>query len=116
MFPGSFFETLISQKNTSVENMHSKHTAHSCVEGCKKGGALPTVTALTVPGMTIMCVYFLCRLACIQPLSIFKDSVCQFASIHSPQVSIQVAASHKASQHQALISQIQMVGPYAILS
>ena len=33
-----------------------------------------------------------------------------------PQVSIHVAASHKASQHQTLISQIQIVGPHAILA
>ena len=34
---------------------HSKHPAHSCVVGCKeRGGALPTVTALTAQGMTIM--------------------------------------------------------------
>ena len=32
------------------------------------------------------------------------------------QVSIHVAASHKASQHQTLISQIQIVGPHAILA
>ena len=34
---------------------HCKHPAHSCVVGCKeRGGALPTVTALTAQGMTIM--------------------------------------------------------------
>jgi len=32
------------------------------------------------------------------------------------QVSIHVAASHKALQHQTLISQIQIVGPHAILA
>ena len=32
------------------------------------------------------------------------------------QVSIHVAASHKASQHQTLTSQIQIVGPHAILA
>ena len=32
------------------------------------------------------------------------------------QVSIHVAASDKASQHQTLISQIQIVGPHAILA
>ena len=32
--------------------------AHSCVVGCKeRGGALPTVTALTAQGMTIMCLF-----------------------------------------------------------
>ena len=32
-----------------------KRPAHSCVVGCKeRGGALPTVTALTAQGMTIM--------------------------------------------------------------
>ena len=34
---------------------HYKYPAHSCVVGCKeRGGALPTVTALTAQGMTIM--------------------------------------------------------------
>ena len=34
---------------------HCKHSAHSCVVGCKeRGGALPTVTALTAQRMTIM--------------------------------------------------------------
>ena len=32
------------------------------------------------------------------------------------QVSIHVAASHKASQHQTLISQIQIVGPMVIFT
>ena len=39
---------------------------------------------------------------------IYKDTLSQ--------VSIHVAASHKASQHQTLISQIQIVGPHAILA
>ena len=34
----------------------------------------------------------------------------------STQVSIHVAASHKAPQHQTLISQIQIVGPNTILA
>ena len=37
------------------EVRHCKHPAHSCVVGCKeRGGALPTVTALTAERMTIM--------------------------------------------------------------
>ena len=32
------------------------------------------------------------------------------------QVSIHVAASHKTSQRQTLISQIQIVGPHSILA
>ena len=43
------------------QNFHCKHTAHSCVVGCKEGGALPTVTALTAQEMTIMCL-FVCLL------------------------------------------------------
>ena len=39
-----------------------------------------------------------------------------FDKVYAPQVSIHVAASHKAYQHQTLISQIQIVGPHAILA
>ena len=39
-----------------------------------------------------------------------------FLGVPISQVSIHVAASHKASQHQTLISQIQIVGPHAILA
>ena len=43
---------------TGVALGHRKHPAHSCVVGCKQGGgALPTVTALTAQGMTIMRVF-----------------------------------------------------------
>ena len=39
----------------SDHSNHCKHPAHSCVMGCKeRGGALPTVTALTAQGITIM--------------------------------------------------------------
>ena len=35
--------------------LHCKYLAHFCVVGCKeRGGALPTVTALTAQGITIM--------------------------------------------------------------
>ena len=37
------------------DGVHCKHPAHSCVVGCKeRGGALPTVTALTAQGIIIM--------------------------------------------------------------
>ena len=41
-----------------TRSIHCKHTSHSFVVGCKeRGGALPSVTVLTVQGITIMCLF-----------------------------------------------------------
>ena len=50
-------------KDTPIKGWHlfdqCKHPAPSCVVCCKeRGGALPTVTALTAQGMTIMRLFF----------------------------------------------------------
>ena len=45
-----------------------------------------------------------------------KPILVLFRMFKASQVSIHIAASHKTSQHQTLISQIQIVGPHAILA
>ena len=63
-----------------------------------------TVRGFTKKSLTLG--YFTREGDCLQTVSVGWHS----------QVSIHVAASHKASQHQTLISQIQIVGPDAILA
>ena len=49
---------LPEQACMSIGPNYCKHPAQSYVVGCKeKGGVLPTVTALTAQGMTIMCLF-----------------------------------------------------------